>query len=132
MDTCGNWICGFSVLLGTCITIEEEIWALVHGLRMAWGKGIRRLVVETDSMLVHAWVTNKNPKHRRHATLLKESADFLSRDWNVQVHHIHRGGIKRPTILQISQWAVKMERFLSSILPHGFGNLLKQDTMGSH
>ena len=90
MDTCGNWICGFSVLLGTCITIEAEIWALVHGLRMAWEKGIRRLVVEMDSMLVHAWVTNKNPKHRRHATLLKGSADFLSRDWNVQVHHIHR------------------------------------------
>ena len=46
----GGWIKGFSLNIG-CYTIEEaELWALLHGLRMTWDTGTKRLLVEIDSL----------------------------------------------------------------------------------
>ena len=34
-DHDGNWIWGFSMKLGHCTIEEAELWALLHGLRLA-------------------------------------------------------------------------------------------------
>ena len=44
----GEWVVGFSINLGVCSIEEAELWAIVHGLRVAWRIGIRALIEETD------------------------------------------------------------------------------------
>ena len=56
-DHQGRWICEFSVRFGRCSAVEEELWAQIQGLRIAWEKGIHNLTAETDSLLVHTWLT---------------------------------------------------------------------------
>ena len=45
-DHSGICVYGFSVLLGTCSIIEVELWALLHGLNIAWNRGVRLLEIE--------------------------------------------------------------------------------------
>ena len=36
---------------------KAELWALVHGLKHAWNKGVKIFRVELDSLMVKNWVT---------------------------------------------------------------------------
>ncbi|KAH9667915.1 Endonuclease [Citrus sinensis] len=68
-----NWIMGFIVNLGTCSVLSAELWGLLHGLRMAWENGIRRVQVGVDNKSVVHLLTNTGvfeifavwSKHRR-------------------------------------------------------------------
>lgn len=51
-DLNGRWIMGFMVNIGICTAVGAEVWAVLHGLQMAWRAGARRLIVELDSLLV--------------------------------------------------------------------------------
>ena len=39
---------GFSARFGTCLAVEAELRALIHGLHIAWNRGISDMVVEID------------------------------------------------------------------------------------
>ncbi|KAL8170434.1 hypothetical protein V2J09_022238 [Rumex salicifolius] len=39
----GNWEVSFVANLGYCSALEAELWAILHGLDMAWGKGYDRI-----------------------------------------------------------------------------------------
>ena len=57
-DDKGQWQGGFSIQI-LCSTIqEEESRALLLGLKMARDMGIRKLIVEIDSLKVFGWVTS--------------------------------------------------------------------------
>lgn len=46
----GDCVAGFMEKVG-CNSIEEaETWGLLQGLKLAWEKGIRKLIVEVDSL----------------------------------------------------------------------------------
>ena len=51
-----NWMWGFAVKLGRCSVIEAEIWSIIHGLRLAWEKGLRQLVLEMNSLMAANWI----------------------------------------------------------------------------
>ena len=52
-DHTGKWITGFSINLGHCIALVAELWAILRGLRIAWEAGVRKLVLETDSLTAY-------------------------------------------------------------------------------
>lgn len=45
----GVWLCGFQRRLGFCDTQHAEMWGVLIGLEITWRKGLRRVVVESDS-----------------------------------------------------------------------------------
>ncbi|KAH9776498.1 proline transporter 2 [Citrus sinensis] len=47
---CGEWVCGFSMKLGSCSIMEAELWGLYQGLKLAWEHGFRLLQVEVDNL----------------------------------------------------------------------------------
>ena len=57
-DHMGKWLTDFSLRLGTCTVPAAALWALLHGLHIAWDKGVRNLVVEVDSLLVYNWIAS--------------------------------------------------------------------------
>ena len=80
--------------MGVGSVVEAEIWALLFGFQLAWERGVRRLRIEVDSLLVFQWVTSGNGGRNngsvrtswgrvgrmRSATFI-ESATKLLTDW---------------------------------------------------
>ena len=89
-DYTGNWLCGFSVILGTCSAVEAELWALIHGLRLVWEKSIQCLVVEINSLLAYTWITKQEPKTTRYSNLVTECKHLIKRSWAVDLQHVYR------------------------------------------
>ena len=68
-DQDGRWISGFSFKLGTCSVLVAELWAILHGLRLAWEKGVRKLTVETDSLVTLKGIKNRHHANNKHNTI---------------------------------------------------------------
>ncbi len=47
-DTSGGWLGGFSMKLERCTAYRAELWGILIGLRQAWNRGRRRVLVQTD------------------------------------------------------------------------------------
>lgn len=70
--------------------MEAEIWGVLHGIELAWRKGVCRLVVEVDSLVVCKMLHSNLPWHHPLATLINSCRDVLTRDWNVKWQHTFR------------------------------------------
>ena len=46
----GTLVAGFSNRLGAETTLVAELWAIFLGLRLAWGLGLPKVILEYDSM----------------------------------------------------------------------------------
>ena len=100
-DHTGNWIGGRS-----CSIKEAELWALIHGLRLAWEKGIRHLVAEIDSITVYTWIPKGVLTKNKHTSLIRECLEFSKRNWPLSIHHM---SIEKGTAQQIF-WSSSIER----------------------
>ncbi|KAL9462413.1 hypothetical protein AB3S75_000421 [Citrus x aurantiifolia] len=89
-DFTGNWIMGFIVNLGTCSVLSAELWGLLHGLRMAWENGFRRVQVGVDNKSVVHLLTMASIPENENATLIKAIRKLLEQDWIVQLEHVYR------------------------------------------
>lgn len=45
-----NLILGFAFSLGECTITQAEIWALYHGINLAWSRDFRQIHMESDSI----------------------------------------------------------------------------------
>lgn len=43
---------GFSIKIGICPEPEAELCTILHGLKETWQQGLRKIMLETDSLLV--------------------------------------------------------------------------------
>lgn len=46
------WICGYASGMGTCNVITTETWGILSGLRLAAKRGVRKIIIESDSRKV--------------------------------------------------------------------------------
>jgi ribonuclease HI len=91
-DESGIWCFGFIAYVGVSEILKAELLALLFGLRLCWERGVRRLVVRSDSQLALQLVKHGcGPFHASRAvvTLIKE---VLDRDWVVILEHTLREG----------------------------------------
>ncbi|KAK8572720.1 hypothetical protein V6N13_048300 [Hibiscus sabdariffa] len=78
-DALGAWKFGFSKFIGMCEVLEAELWGVVTGLRMAWDRGLRRIILEVDS--ADAVRSIQNPDRRSISHLLVACAvELLGRN----------------------------------------------------
>lgn len=88
----GNWILGIYGHLGFSDCLKEELAGLLHGLDMAWSKGISDLVCYSDSQTRLALVTGRTPDFHSYLGLIKEIKERLSRNWRIRLMHTWREG----------------------------------------
>lgn len=50
-DVTGQWITGFMHHLGDCSSLTAELWGIMPGLKLAWENGIRKVAVESGSII---------------------------------------------------------------------------------
>ena len=74
-----GWVCS-SILLSDCNEVEAEIWAAIHGPRLAWDMGHRLVVLEVDSLLLCNWLKRRGEGTQRYRDLLEECRRWVSID----------------------------------------------------
>ncbi|XP_057453005.1 uncharacterized protein LOC130744861 [Lotus japonicus] len=92
-----------------------ELLAILHGLRIAWDRGFRKVVCYSDSYLAVALVTDPPSPFHVMVVLIHNIVDMLHRSWEVRLlHTLHEGNF-------CADFLVKMEAQQDS------GFLLVQD-----
>ena len=91
-DDAGNWMVGFTINIGCCSTVEAELWAVIQGLKLAWDKGYRKVILLVDSSVVVNWLNNRNCYHNSQSNLVAVCPDLLDQSWDVKVQHMYREG----------------------------------------
>lgn len=66
----GDWKVGFYVYLGVADNLMAELVALLHGLRVAWGWGIRHILVYSDSQVSITLISQPVQQHHRYASII--------------------------------------------------------------
>nr|GMC99849.1 reverse transcriptase [Ipomoea batatas] len=92
-DDKGNWIEGFIANLGIFSSEEAEAWAVLKGLKIAWERGFRKVMVETDANnIVEALnMPNSGSNYRRLlANIIQDCKQWLMKPWDITVTHIFR------------------------------------------
>ncbi|KAJ6860091.1 hypothetical protein NC651_036434 [Populus alba x Populus x berolinensis] len=73
---------------------ESELLAVREALKLAWDKGLKRVIVESDPKSVVKRICNqltRRPKNQIEAVIL-ECQSYVSREWNCFLQHAHREG----------------------------------------
>lgn len=74
-DEAGQWVASFCCHIGICSAFTAELWGILRGLCLAWAKGFRRVLIESNSnTIVHILTKqvmsdNNNPLLRIHALM---------------------------------------------------------------
>ncbi|CAN1254624.1 Putative ribonuclease H protein At1g65750 [Linum perenne] len=89
-DGNGRFIKAFAANLGICSIMRAELRGIVEGMKLAWDLGIRKLMIQTDSKAAADMLSVPGNSTSRHASLLQQFSELLSREWCVSVHHIFR------------------------------------------
>ncbi|CAL1392193.1 unnamed protein product [Linum trigynum] len=81
----GRFIKAFAVNLGGGSITRAELAGIVHGLRLTWETGARKVLLQTDSAAAMS-IIEKATHHHPHFTAVAEIKSWLSKDWQ----HVYR------------------------------------------
>ena len=78
------------VNIGRCSAVEAELWVVLHGLKMAWENGNRKVRLEVDSSQVINWLQLPDVPNLICKNVLLEIKAWLASQWEVQTIHVFR------------------------------------------
>lgn len=76
----GDWLFGFADHIGSNFPLQTEIRAINQGLQLAWEKGLRRVVVESESSEAVQFICRESSPPPALESLVQESRNLLNRD----------------------------------------------------
>ncbi|CAI0399883.1 unnamed protein product [Linum tenue] len=79
----------YSVNLGGGSITSAQLAGIAHGLQIAWGRGCRKVALQTDSSTAISLIQSANTTHPHH-TLVDFIRRLLEREWEVSVSHVFR------------------------------------------
>jgi ribonuclease HI len=89
-DAMGRWIVGFALNIGICTSVGAELWAITNGLKLAWSKGFRKIILESDSSLAVDLITKNKIFIDKNYNLIMQARELLAKEWDIQVRHVYR------------------------------------------
>ncbi|KAH9666802.1 putative ribonuclease H protein [Citrus sinensis] len=89
-DSVGHWISGFCMRIGESSVLMAELWGLYQGLILAWDVGIKRLLVEVDSLCITQIISKQVVVPNVFHALIVAVHELLSRNWQIAITHIYR------------------------------------------
>ena len=91
-DSSGVWVTGFKRGLGVGSVLSAELWGILIGIQIAWNRGIRKLWIESDSLIAVNLVRKGClPSHQYH-NLVCSIRSYMDKQWHLRVTHTHREG----------------------------------------
>ena len=88
----GDWLLGFSGFCDITSCLAAELYAIFHGLRIAYDAGHKNIILESDSMMALDLIMSDVQSHHPHAPLISQIVQLQHRDWIVNFHHTLRQG----------------------------------------
>lgn len=89
-DASGIWKVGFRAKLDNMDILSAEIWGILKGLELAWEKGFRRVIMESDSNEAVGLVCNVCPTIHPLAPLIQRTKEMMGKNWEVRMRHCFR------------------------------------------
>lgn len=127
----GNWISGFCMKIGEASVIMAKLWGLHQGLILAWNTGIRRLLVEVDSLSVTQMVTKQVVVPNVFHALVVAIQELLHRSWQITITHIYREGNSTADFMANMAHSFSYGLHLFSYPPEGIRSILLHDMFGT-
>jgi len=88
----GDWLLGFSGFCSITSCLAAELYAIFHGLRIAYDAGHMNIILESDSRMTFDLIMSDVQAHHPHAPLISQIVQLQHRDWIVNFHHTLRQG----------------------------------------
>lgn len=57
----GEWMKGARGMIGLCVPLGAELWSIFYGLKLAWEKEVKHVVIESDCAEAVNQVNNPDP-----------------------------------------------------------------------
>ncbi|CAN1199163.1 Putative ribonuclease H protein At1g65750 [Linum perenne] len=70
--------------------MRAELRGIIDGMHRAWEKGVRKLMIQTDSRAAVEILPNDSDLAHRHASLVEQFRSLRNRDWVISTHHVYR------------------------------------------
>ncbi|KAF7809227.1 putative ribonuclease H-like domain-containing protein [Senna tora] len=130
-DEYGRFICGFNRHLGSCNTLHAELWGILKGLEMARYLELRKVQLESDSLLAIKLI--KDPPGQAHpsAALILKIISLLNKEWEVKLRHIYREGNMAADLLARNCTNCSRETCLYRSPPNFLIQILEKDRSGT-
>lgn len=87
-DSSGACFGGFMFIIGSCSVIHAELWGMLQGLQLAWEKGARFAVVESDSSTVVTLVNSCKSPPTVPSCLVQSIRRMCTQDWVIRITHV--------------------------------------------
>ncbi|WCJ39427.1 Polynucleotidyl transferase ribonuclease H-like superfamily protein [Euphorbia peplus] len=129
-DCNGKWCGGFGVNIGFCTSSLAELWGVYFGLRLAWDKGYRKVIVEMDSKVVMNWITNPTDVHHPFSWLIERCLHFKDNEWDIRVIHSYREGNRAVDWLTNFAGSCPLGYHEFGVPPAGLQVILTEDFFG--
>lgn len=81
---------GFCRNLGRSNVLWSELWGIFTMLGLAWECGVRKLIIEGDSLVAITLINGSYDKSHPYASLVLHIRDLMLKEWEVQCLHIQR------------------------------------------
>ncbi|RYR52825.1 hypothetical protein Ahy_A06g027695 [Arachis hypogaea] len=97
--------CSGRKALNVVNSIEQaEMLGILHGLRMAWDMGMRRVIVENDAEEVLRSITKERRINQIHHETIREIVKMKQRLWELEFCHIYREANRSANWLEREAW----------------------------
>ncbi|KAE8717231.1 hypothetical protein F3Y22_tig00110056pilonHSYRG00001 [Hibiscus syriacus] len=82
-DQDGFFLAGFNQHLGSSTVLHSVLWSVLDGLKLAWHRGYRHLLLQLDSMEAFEMVASAT--HDSPISLIRSIFDLLNSDWRMNL-----------------------------------------------
>ena len=129
-STSGEWLFGFAGRIDRGFAISAEIKAITYGLNLAWNKGYRDVMVESDSSQAVQFICRDMVPPIDLIPVIQEFTDLTNRNWKVEINHVIREANSCAVILvrSVHQFTMGIQDF--DILPPCLAVALSRDRIG--
>ncbi|CAN1169310.1 Putative ribonuclease H protein At1g65750 [Linum perenne] len=106
----------FSSNLGSCTVIRAELRGVAIGLNLAWDIGVRKILLQSDSMAVVGSIHDTPDEDARHSATVLQIHELLNREWEVKTSHVFREGNRVADLLL--EWGTHVNFPLSHLIEY--------------
>ena len=85
-----DFIAGFFFQINNCFRLLAEIRAMLHGLKLAWDRGFRKVVIESDSIEAVNMVQKHVGDLDQVSVCIGDILKIQEQKWSTQIRHIPR------------------------------------------
>ena len=129
-DELGAWRARFVANVGVCSILTAEIWCLFHGVQLAKKLGIRKLVVESDSVVGVAMIMGHFEVTVNCQNIVQRLRGLLQDFESVVVQHVHRDGNFAADFLSHYAYSAHKGVYVLDGPPPGMNVWLLHDRLG--